>query len=380
MKVCILGCARSGTTAVYVLLQQILEERYGAVDYFYEPFLWDHHVFNRKYEEAARHFKYVDSLSFEGIYHHLMLPLFIEEPSPYQSNPYLDRLFSTDIAGKSKLLKFIRANGRYLLLQRISPDTRFIFITRNPADTANSVARLFSFYGGEFHRDDFPRFLEEINRIYKTGVKKGDVKIQAEKELLYWHYMNRFALESFEKAVEKPLILCHEEILADPRGFVEKLCRFLEIPPRGHYIEKSRELVGYNTRRVDISRKEFDLYTRYLDIYQQLLKDHHIDYPVDKNKILDKYEVIDNKPPRRRTLYGLTSLKLLRKYEKIKAELEAKTRQCNQKEKMLSQQIDRLGHEIDPVPQSYSRKIGRSLGRISRFLSGWILLKKKKRK
>lgn len=379
MNVCILGCARSGTTALYVLLQQILEERYGQVDYFYEPFLWDHHVFNGQYKEMARKFKYVNSLSFEGIYHHLMLPLFIEEPSPYRDNPYLVRLFSPGIAGKPKLLKFIRANGRYLLLRRISSHTRIIFIIRNPADTANSVARLFSFYGGELHRDDFPRFLEEVNRIYRTNLKKEDIKIQAEKELLYWHYMNRFALESFKKTAEKPLILSHEEILADTRGFVGKLCRFLEIPCREHYIEKSRELVGYNTRRMDIAGKEFDLYTRYFDIYEQLLNDHHIDYTADRNRILGKYEVIGDKSPRRRPLYGLTSLKLIRKYEKVKGELGAKTRQFDQKEKILSQKITRLRHEIDRVSHPYSRKAGHSLGRIFRFLFGWILVKKKRK-
>jgi hypothetical protein len=335
MKVCILGCARSGTTALYSFLQHIMEEHYPQqVEYVYEPFLWDYQVFNGKYNELVNKFNFVDSLSFEGIYQHLQLPLFINDPTPYQNNDYLTRLFSPGTAGKSLLLKFIRANGRYLLLNAAAPGTKFIFILRNPADTVNSVSRLFSFYGGELHRDDFSRFLKEINQVYKTNFSKDEFEDQTQKELLYWYYMNRFALESFGKTGNKPLILCHEEKVENNPGVIEKLCRFLGIPFKDHYIEQSNWTVGYNTKRVDISKQEFQLYNHYLDMYIQLLDHHHIPVKLDKKKILEKYEIQEDHPPRERTLYGLTALKLIDKFKETQHQLAQKTQLVDQKEKL----------------------------------------------
>lgn len=336
MNVCILGCARSGTTALYSFLQHIMEEHYPQqVEYVYEPFLWDYHVFNGKYNEMVNKFNFVDSLSFEGIYHHLQLPLFIDDPTPYQDNDYLCRLFYPGTAGKSLLFKFIRANGRYLLLNRISPETKFIFILRNPADTVNSIFRLFSFYGGELHRDDFSRFFKELNAIYKKRFSKENFKILAEKELLYWYYMNKFALESFEKTDNKPLILCHEEKINDRGGFTRKICQFLEIPFNEGYLERSGLVVGYNTKRIDISKSEFDLFSQYLDMYRQLLTDHNVDYPVDKSRILDKYEVSEDKSPREHMFYGLTALKIIDNFKHTQYELSQKTALLGKKEKLL---------------------------------------------
>jgi hypothetical protein len=303
-----------------------MAERHPRVDYIYEPFVWDYQTFNGKYEEKNHHFEYIDSLSFEGIHHHLSLPMLIEDPDPYCPNPYLGGLLALDGDSTPKLMKFVRANGRYLLLQRMATNTRFIFIARNPADTVNSIARMFSFYGGELHHDDFSRFLEEVRYTYNNNFKRENFDTLVEKELFYWRYMNRFALESFEKTAEKPLILCHEELTADSSAVVEKICRFLEIPFKKSYAGILETRAGHNTARHDVPARDFQCFARYLDIYARLLKKHRIDIKLEKKKILEKYEVIENKPPRQRTLYGLTPLKLIKKYEEMQAELAAKTR------------------------------------------------------
>ncbi|MCP4213180.1 MAG: sulfotransferase, partial [bacterium] len=162
MKVCILGVGRSGTTALYSLLQGVLAEESGGignVDCVYEPFLWDRQVFNDFYANVTGKFKYIDSLSVEGLYHHLKLPLFIRETRPYMDNEYLRSIFAphgiespshgegtpshgegtpshgegTPSHGEERplLAKLIRGCGRFLLLNELCPQCKFIYIIRN---------------------------------------------------------------------------------------------------------------------------------------------------------------------------------------------------------------------------------------------------------
>ena len=86
MKVCILGSGRSGTTAIYTLLQEIMLKKHESLDFVYEPFLWDKDTFNSKFEEVVDNFKYTGSFSFEGIYNHLKLPMLIGDPGKYKTN------------------------------------------------------------------------------------------------------------------------------------------------------------------------------------------------------------------------------------------------------------------------------------------------------
>ena len=95
MKICIFGVGRSGTTALYVLLQHImLNTCKGPIDFVYEPFLRDKDTFNGKYHDVVENSGYVDSLSFEGIFNHLSLPLFIDNPAVYRDNLFLHNIFN----------------------------------------------------------------------------------------------------------------------------------------------------------------------------------------------------------------------------------------------------------------------------------------------
>jgi len=428
MKIAILGTARSGTTAIYSLLQHIFEERYpGALDYVYEPFLWDRGLFNGPYDQLAGRFQTMDSLSFEAISCHLRVPLLVTDPSPFLTDEFLQQFFSPAAAKPHMLLKFIRANGRFRLLQALSPDTRFIFIIRNPADTVNSVLRLFSFFGGEFHRDDFPRFREQVKQVYGEEIPADNYKLPVQKELLYWNYMNRFALESFAACDRPPLILCHEEKALDAEAFVRRICRYVDMPFRDIYVAAANRPVGHLTQRTDISSVEFDLFSRGLDQYADMLREQRISMPVDKKKILDKFQVQVEMPAYERFGYGLTTVHLSTLYrdalsgkeriiiereaeiKKKNAQLAQKNAQLAQKDAWLTQKDARLAqnetqlaqkneqlrklenrwqqqlrisHElkrhIQALYQTRSWKIGHAIVRVGRFFLGKGAAEKKK--
>ena len=166
IKVAVLGVGRSGTTMIYKILQDILYyDTENRLDCVYEPFLWDRKTFDGPYEQVTRSFENIDALSYEGIYNHKKLPLFIPEQYDLRGEPsayaYI-KDFSTPLQkGNSLLIKLIRANGRFSLLKQCAPDLKSIFIIRNPIDVINSVINLFSFYGDDFYSSDFPRLIIE---------------------------------------------------------------------------------------------------------------------------------------------------------------------------------------------------------------------------
>lgn len=307
MRICILGVGRSGTTAIYTLSQEILINQFGNdVDFVYEPFLWDKDVFNGRYTDVAANFKYMDSVSIEGIYHHLKLPLFLTAPEKFEENEYLNRIFQKNSSHSTLLVKFIRANGRFLLLNKICPDCKFIFIIRNPLDVINSTIVRFSFFGGEFHRDDFKRFLNEINTIYDTEYKLEKIKTQVEKEILYWYYMNKFALVSFKKVNLKPLIICYEDYIGNRKIWVDKICDFLGLQKKEKYYDFSERQGGSNTKMINLNKSEFKLLKGYVEKYKQLLLSEGIGYNINYDKLLAKYKKFADESNRKQLILGKT--------------------------------------------------------------------------
>jgi len=331
MKVCVLGLGRSGTTAIYELCRKIMGAYLGpGIVCGYEPFLRDSRFLDGPYEQVAEKSRYIDSLSIEGMYHHLTMPLLIPDPAPFTANPYLKSLFYPADGNPHVLLKFIRANGRYLLLESLCPECQTVFIIRNPVDTVHSVLRRFSFFGGEFHRDDFPRFLAEINGRYGTDFSVAEPRKRIEKELLFWYYMNRFALESFDGAETRPLIISHEEYSRDRPAWVKAICGFLGVDFRNEFALFAADKVGPVTGDFTISAEEYDLYRHYLDIYTDMLRANRIDFSFKPGDIFKKYRVIDGPIVRDIPFYGLHTRALEREYrlllEKKEAELVEKGR------------------------------------------------------
>ena len=307
MNVCILGVGRSGTTAIYSLLQEILIDQIGRdnIYFIYEPFLWDIHVFNGRYDEVIKHFQDMNSISIEGIYNHQRLPMFVKNPAKFKRNNYLDKIFNK--TSENTLIKFIRANGRFRLLSEICPRGKFIFIIRNPLDVINSAVIRFSLLGSEFHKDDWNRFAREVNTLYGRGTIDGEkINSQLEKEVLYWYYMNKYALESFEQTNSKPLIICYEDYVSRREFWVDKICNFINLKRKDIYYDYAKKIAGSQTIKNNISKFEIDMLTGYLDKYTALLAAAGITHPIDLDKITSKYKIINTETNRKQIIIGKT--------------------------------------------------------------------------
>jgi len=317
MKVCILGTGRSGTKALYNLLQDLMLENHDRVDFCYEPFLWDKTIFNDRFQKVKHAFGSLNSISIEGIYHHQKLPVFIDDPRPYLSNEYLADLLQPHDTGANILLKFIRANGRIQLLNMICPDLKFIFIIRNPVDSVNSIMARFSFFGGEFHHDDFPRFIDGINLRYDLEYSTDHLPIHFERELLFWYYMNRYALETLAQKNINSLRICYEDYIENPEKNLQNICEFLNYRFTGVHLAKAIEKVGDITKTKVLSEAELSLVLPYWEKYTELLQEFNIENRINKESVLQQYRITRDLSVRTRKYYGFTPVKLIRELEKV---------------------------------------------------------------
>ena len=320
MKAYILGTGRSGTTLLYVLMQEIMSDNCrGEPHFYYEPFLRDIGLLDGRYDSVAAKMDLQESLSIEGMYQHLRLPLFVVDPAPFLDNSYLRSLFDPADGRPDLLIKFIRANGRFLLLRAICPQAKALFIIRNPLDVVNSIRQRFSFFGREFHRDDFPRFSAEAKRIYPEDFPPTAPETDVERELLFWYFMNRFALESFAgtPAAERPLLICYEEFGRDGERAIKELCLFLDVPYREKYLATARRKAGTVTRTFLLAESEQSLFREYLQKYLALLREYAIKSTVVVEDVLAKYRLAEHPvdPPKR--FPGLHVRALEREYESL---------------------------------------------------------------
>jgi hypothetical protein len=316
MKVCVFGVGRSGTTAIYKLLQDLLSENGNkSLALHYEPFLWD-----KDLNSDPRYFKFLDSISWEGLFNHLKLPLFIDDPNPFLPNQFLQDLFSNQPRYEHIILKFIRANGRYLLLKKLCPECRFIFIIRNPADVINSLRYRFSFYGGEFHKDDLPRFTNEVEKHFNRKIDHEVKKPTLEHEYLFWYYMNKFALESFKLVDDPPFIIVLEEYLSRRNEILKGLCRFIGIPYRNEYDDLTHKPVGPVTMINDCTLEEYEEYSAYLNDYKGLLDDYKLYSGFDPLLILKKYNIKEISEYENK-FYGCNALYISTEYGKLEKEI-----------------------------------------------------------
>lgn len=305
MKVIVAGIARSGTTALYSILQRILADQPGRIDFIYEPFLWDRDVFNDFYEKVSGNFTFLNSVSVEGMYRHLTLPMLIRDPDRHYPENYLRSLFHTEDTAHHVLVKFIRANGRLSLLKKVCPEARIIFILRNPLDSVHSILSLFSYFGGEFHRDDYPRFIREVNDCFGMEINPGKEIPQVKKELTYWYYMNRFALMSLKTMPQEALIVNHERYVSQPETVINEICNYLAIDTKESYFALGRQPEGVVTNKFVISRAEMDYMEPCLDDYDDILKEFRIDHAFDRESIRNKYVVKDTNEFRRNPYYNM---------------------------------------------------------------------------
>jgi hypothetical protein len=367
MKVCVFGTARSGTTAIYNLLQNIFINIYGTdAEYVYEPFLWEASAFNGKYVEVQNNFKYMNSVSLEGMYNDLKLPFFIPNPGEYNNNEYLRTMFNR--GAQNILLKFIRANGRFPLLQNICPECKFIFVIRNPIDVINSVIGTFSFYSNEFHQDTYGKFVVEVKKIFRKNYDIHPPKMAVHKEIIYWYYMNAFAMKSIKKTIEKPLLIGYEDYVENSEKNLVRICDYLNIDYDEKYLKIKENKVGPVTDNINLNMKEIGILKPYLNEYEKFLTTYNISNRLNVKLLLAKYREGRNNTNKTHTsnmeFTPLTLRSMMYQNEKIIDKLKNQIHR-------LRVLLEERNKEIYSITKSYSYRIGKLItlpGRLLRNL------------
>lgn len=321
MKVVIFGTGRSGTTALYSLMQNIFSDTYGTESYssIYEPFFWNENVWNQDYEKIYPKWTLVESLSIEGNFYNKKVPIFLNCIDKYKDINYFRKIFSEE--KKHLLCKLIRANGRQLLVKHYCPDAKSIFIIRNPLSTINSLLPRFSFYGDDYFSSDYPRFANEVIKVFPDITNdsfKGD---GVEKQANYWMYLNKYFLENNSGQC---LTICYEDFLINRSYYVRKICDFLDIKFYEKFVKYSSQIVGPTTSNVNLCDSDLHLLEPFFKQYLILLESHGIQF--DKsiiNETKAKLSTSLSTVPHVNTFRGLTTNALMESLKKSMAEINS---------------------------------------------------------
>ena len=270
MNIFVFGVGRSGTTVTYALAQKIAHrESSGRYLSTYEPFLWSMDAFNCSYEDAKPLFGKLDSLSIEGIYRHLQLPMF-----PGADAVSAD-FTASNFAGRFRpypgyhVAKLIRGNGRMAMFRALNPTAKFILILRNPIDVMNSAKGKFAFYGDDFYPSDYPRFCAELaaeSQLLLEPATANWAQMQAE----YCYQMSRSALE-FAAGDDNSMVVEYEQLASDSQSFVPELCRFLGVEFTPEFVEFLAAPTGPVTRNISLHESEYHAALPYDSCYRDLL-------------------------------------------------------------------------------------------------------------
>jgi len=290
-KSIIVAVGRSGTTIIHRLMLEIYVDQFGPdFDCLYEPFVWDSAAIGHYPLDAARESQFGrrDAMSEEGLYLHTKTPLFADGPLAANTERQLASYLKSDTK-KPLLAKFIRANGRLPLLDRLYPDGRFVLTLRNPLDVVNSVLTKFSFFGAEFHKNDYPRFAADVARLHGIKLEAEHILPAAYRAGLWCHFMNQFALRH---AAGKPnyKIVVYEDFTKNREAYTRAICAHIGTPYKDSYGAATVKPVGKVTHgapalsRTDVEALKplFDQYVGMIESVPQLSK-------FDPQSVLEKY-------------------------------------------------------------------------------------------
>ncbi len=248
-KTIISAVGRSGTTIVHNLLLEIYSDLYGDnYDQLYEPFLWDSAALRDYPRIAERELRFgdMDSVSAEGVYCHTALPLFVDDVDAVESPSNVEKYLLAD-STKPLVAKFIRANGRLPLLDTLYKDARYIILIRNPLDVVNSVLTRFSFFGEENHKSDFPRFRDDVERVFGVALPSDARQLPpAYKAALWCHFMNLFAVRHV-RGKSNYLTIVYEAFRENRESTAKDICKHLGIEYKDSYGRSMESPVGRTT-------------------------------------------------------------------------------------------------------------------------------------
>lgn len=287
-KILIMGVGRSGTTSLYALLQKILEGvAPGNIDYVYEPFLWDRNALNKPYENIEEWGR-VESISVDGCFYNKSIPFFCSEAESIdeRSRQFLKELLIASDDKAIVLNKMIRANGRVDLIRELAPDTKIIFMIRNPVDSINSSINMFSFFGGDFYKSDFDDFIHEVKSVFSKDLIEFDRFSEEQKEFLYWYYMNLSFLRAYEGNKNNIYPIVYDEYLENRAGAISDLCDFLGVDFDESYVRESEKKVGPSHSSSNLTSSGFDYIFNKLDLYDGLLSKVGSNFSAEKIQVI----------------------------------------------------------------------------------------------
>ena len=290
-KSIIVAVGRSGTTIIHRLMLEIYVDRFGKdFDCLYEPFVWDSAAIGHYPLDGARESQFGrrDAMSEEGLYLHTKTPLFADGALPADTERQLASYLKSDTK-KPLLAKFIRANGRLSVLDRLYPDGRFVLTVRNPLDVVNSVLTKFSFFGAEFHKNDYPRFVADIARLHGIKLEPEHVLPAAYRAGLWCHFMNQYALRH---AAGKPnyKVVVYEDFTKNREAYTRAICEHIGTPYKNAYGAATVKPVGKVTHGAPaLARSDLEALKPLFDQYVTMIESVPQMSKFDAQSVLKKY-------------------------------------------------------------------------------------------
>lgn len=235
-RILVSGIGRSGTTLIYQQLAKLLLLETEAVNFRYEPYLW-----NIRAQGTAGNSFGTDQIHHFGLHTHLATPLFLAGAHEIH-DAFLDTLFDApldrdpDSRPDACLTKVIRGSGRLRAYLARFPDLKLVICLRNPLDTINSSLGMFSFFGDEFHENDRARFAAELRARGRLPRPLPDAQNAVEWYGAWWR---AFTDESLAVAADFPdnvFLFCHEMFQQDNTGVLEALQAFVGLKNDGIYM------------------------------------------------------------------------------------------------------------------------------------------------
>ncbi|MEQ8300741.1 MAG: sulfotransferase [Hyphomonas sp.] len=284
------GVGRSGTTMAYSALLAAARAQDPGTLGRYEPFLWGAPTWDKLPGDIGDAFSRTDSINARGVYAHTESPLFHDA-----SHPALDSFIDETLpVGRPVVAKVIRGAGRLGAFLERDPDLKIVHLIRNPLDVVNSALLYFSFFGGEFHPSDEPRFNVEAAARFGDMHRPTFELTEAERSLEWWRLMNEAAYQSAQRFPKRLKIVPYEHLMADLPGVMTGIVEFLG--GSANLIDASglSENVGPVTRWTSLQAVDRDAILPHVDAYFDDLRIFGVNRnPVDiaamKARLLEKY-------------------------------------------------------------------------------------------
>lgn len=302
MKILINGVGRSGTSFLTETVKKIIyHEKNIKPNCIYEPFLWGEPTWNIDYEKQNYLYTKMSSISYEGVFNHQELPLYIDDPKQFIDNLYLRKILDM---GEINIIKFVKGLGRIKLFHAMEPSAKHLFIMRNPIDNLNSVVSHGSLLGDEWHKSDDKKMYKEFKKInYKTNNNEDSSLF--EKELDWWYSMNEFYLKETSKLDLDVLYLTFENLVNNFESSIIKICKHLGVNFNKNYLNLLNKQRGSQTKKKLLNKKNFDNCSYYMERYKNLISTYNLDCDFNLDDVYKNYKNLNNKEYDRSNI-GLT--------------------------------------------------------------------------